>query len=114
MKKNLQVNIKSLINIDEFSEGYADVMEGYKNSYLDDSDVRSLLVESARKKVIPSSKILSVYKEWMNPSFSYDNNSDNVYKLYNAFTTVLRDYKEHAVTNPKRNFTLLELLSEVT
>ena len=39
---------------------------------------------------------------------------DNVYKLYNAFTTVLRDYKAHAVTNPKRNFTLLELLSEVT
>ena len=112
---DLNVGIKScLINIDEFSEGYADVMEGYKNSYLDDSDVRSLLVESARKKVIPSSKILSVYKEWMNPSFSYDNNSDNVYKLYNAFTTVLRDYKEHAVTNPKRNFTLLELLSEVT
>ena len=55
-----------------------------------------------------------VYKEWINPSFNYDDNDDNVYKLYNAFTTVLRDYKEHAVTNPKRNFALLELLNEVT
>ena len=86
---DLDVGIRScLINIDKFSEGYATVMEEYKNSYLHDSDVRSLLVESARKKVIPSSKILTVYKEWMNPSFNYDNNDDNVYKLYNAFTTV--------------------------
>ena len=89
-------------------------MESYKNSYLDDSDVRSLLVESARKKVIPSSKILSVYKEWMKPSYNYDNNSNNVYKLYNAFTTVMKVYKEHAVNNPKRNFALLELLNEIT
>ena len=112
---DLDVGIRScLINIDKFSEGYASVMEGYKNSYLDDSDVRSLLVESARKKVIPSSKILSVYKEWINPSYNYDDNQDNVYKLYNAFTTSLRDYKEHVVTNPKRNFALLELLNEVT
>ena len=112
---DLDVGIRScLINIDKFSEGYATVMEEYKNSYLHDSDVRSLLVESARKKVIPSSKILTVYKEWINPSFNYDDDGDNVYKLYNAFTTVLRDYKEHAVTNPKRNFALLELLNEVT
>ena len=112
---DLDVGIRScLINIDKFSEGYATVMEEYKNSYLHDSDVRSLLVESARKKVIPSSKILTVYKEWINPSFNYDDDGDNVYKLYNAFTTVLRDYKEHAVTNPKRNFALLELLNEIT
>ena len=113
--EDLDVGIRScLINIDKFSEGYANVMESYKNSYLDDSDVRSLLVESARKKVIPSSKILSVYKEWMKPSYNYDNNSNNVYKLYNAFTTVMKVYKEHAVNNPKRNFALLELLNEIT
>ena len=50
----------------------------------------------------------------MKPSYNYDNNSNNVYKLYNAFTTVMKVYKEHAVNNPKRNFALLELLNEIT
>ena len=107
------IGIKScLINIDKFSQGYAGIMEEFKNIPLNDLDVKSLIIESARKKIIPSSKILSVYKEWIEPSFSYDNNDDSVYKLYNSFTTVLRDYKEHAVTNPKRSFALLELLNE--
>ena len=110
---DLDIGIKScLINIDKFSQGYAGIMEEFKNIPLNDLDVKSLIIESARKKIIPSSKILSVYKEWIEPSFSYDNNDDSVYKLYNSFTTVLRDYKEHAVTNPKRSFALLELLNE--
>lgn len=110
---DLDIGIKScLINIDKFSQGYAGIMEEYKNTPLNDLDVKSLIIESAKKKIIPSSKILSVYKEWNEPSFNYDNNEDSVYKLYNSFTTVLRDYKEHAVTNPKRSFSLLELLNE--
>ena len=104
--------LECLINIDEFSQGYAGIMEEFKNVPLNDLNVKSLIIESSRKKIIPSSKILPVYKEWIEPSFSYDNNDDNVYKLYNSFTTVLRDYKEHAVTNPKRSFALLELLNK--
>ena len=110
---DLDIGIKScLINIDKFSQGYAGIMEEFKNVPLNDLNVKSLIIESSRKKIIPSSKILPVYKEWIEPSFSYDNNDDNVYKLYNSFTTVLRDYKEHAVTNPKRSFALLELLNK--
>ena len=114
IESDLDIGIKScLINIDKFSQGYAGIMEEYKNIPLNDLNVKSLIIESARKKIIPSSKILAVYKEWNEPSFNYDNNKDSVYKLYNSFTTVLRDYKEHAVTNPKRSFALLELLNEI-
>ena len=113
IENDLDIGIKScLINIDKFSQGYAGIMEEFKNAPLSDLNVKSLIIESARKKIIPSSKILSVYQEWIEPSFSYDNNDDSVYKLYNSFTTVLRDYKEHAVTNPKRSFALLELLNK--
>ena len=114
IKNDLDLGIKScLINIEKFSQGYASIMEGYKNTPVSDLEVKGLIIESAKKKIIPSSKILPVYKEWTEPSFDYDNNEDNVYKLYNSFTTVLRDYKEHAVSNPKRSFNLLELLSEI-
>ena len=115
IEEDLNVGIKAcLLNLDSFSEGYAQIMENYKNHNVSDSEVRSLLVESANKKVIPSSKILTVYKEWLAPQFDYDNNDKNIYRLYNTFTTILRDYKDHAVTNPKRNFALLELLNNIT
>ena len=115
IEEDLNVGIKAcLLNLDSFSEGYAQIMENYKNHNVSDSEVRSLLVESANKKVIPSSKILTVYKEWLAPQFDYDNNDKNIYRLYNTFTTILRDYKDHAVTNPKRNFALLEILSDIT
>lgn len=114
IEKDLDIGIKAcLLNLDDFSEGYANTMNNYKGYEINNSEVRSLLVESASKKIIPSSKILSVYKEWMKPQFEYDNNDKNLYRLYNSFTTVLRGYKEHAVTNPKRNFALLELLNGV-
>ena len=58
IEEDLNVGIKAcLLNLDSFSEGYAQIMENYKNCNVTDSEVRSLLVESANKKVIPSSKI---------------------------------------------------------
>ena len=114
IRSDLDMGIKAcLLNLDSFSEGYANMMESYKNFKINDSGVRSFLVESASQKIIPSSKILKVYKEWIEPQFEYDNNDKNLYRLYNSFTTILRGYKEHAVTNPKRNFALLDLLNEV-
>lgn len=113
--EDLNIGIKAcILNLNTFSEGYAQIMENYKNYMIDDSDVRSLLVESANRNIIPSSKILTVYKEWLKPQFEYDDNNKNIYRLYNSFTTILRDYKDHAVTNPKRNFALLEVLNDVT
>lgn len=93
-------------------QGYNNLIEHYKETKIDDVTAKGIIVEGAKKKVIPSSKILPVVKEWENPSFEYDNDDKTLYRLHNSFTTVMRCYNNNPITSPKRSFGLINVLGE--
>ena len=70
------------------------------------------MIEGAKQKVIPPSKVLSVLKEWEKPSFEYEDNDKNLYRLHNAFTTVMRCYKDNPISAPQRSFKLMNVFTK--
>ena len=93
-------------------QGYNKLVESYKQTEIDDVTAKGIAVEGAKQKVIPSSKILPVVKEWENPSFEYDDDRKTLYRLHNAFTTVMRCYNNNPITSPKRSFQLINVLGK--
>ena len=110
--EDLSISIKSFFdNLENNILGYNQLMDHYKETSIDDLTAKGIIVEGAKEKVIPSSKILPVVKEWDKPSFEYDNNEKNLYRLHNSFTTVMRCYKHNPIVSPKRSFKLMNVLN---
>ena len=110
--EDLSVSIKGFFdNLENNIIGYNDLMTHYKETEIDDLTAKGIIVEGAKEKVIPSSKIIPVVKEWEKPSFEYDDNNKNLYRLHNSFTTVMRCYKGNPIVSPKRSFKLMSVLN---
>lgn len=110
-------DLSSQINVffsllDNNVQGYNKLIQNYKETEISDVVAKGIAVEGAKKKVIPSSKILPVVKEWENPSFEYDDDRKTLYRLHNAFTTVMRCYNNNPITSPQRSFQLINVLSD--
>ena len=113
IEADLEIGIKACFNnLDKFAIGYNDLMASYKSTPLSDYMARGLMIEGAKQKVIPPSKVLSVLKEWEKPSFEYEDNDKNLYRLHNAFTTVMRCYKDNPISAPQRSFKLMNVFTK--
>lgn len=60
----------------------------YKEEGIGRPEVDQTLIRAMELKVIPVTKIPSVLREWKNPTF--DHGAENVWRLFNAFTQVLK------------------------
>ena len=114
---SIMEDLSSQINVffsllDNNVQGYNKLIQNYKETEISDVVAKGIAVEGAKKKVIPSSKILPVVKEWENPSFEYDDDRKTLYRLHNAFTTVMRCYNNNPITSPQRSFQLINVLSD--
>tara|TARA_R100000008_G_scaffold44960_1_gene26214 strand:- start:13653 stop:14384 length:732 start_codon:yes stop_codon:yes gene_type:complete len=112
--QDLELGISNAIsNITIYQNEFDKVINKYKEIRINDEIASHAIVNAASKKIIPSSKVVSVYREWFNPSYTYDHNEKSLYRLNNAFTTSFRNYKS-PFSVPKRSFGLIKLLGEYT
>ena len=76
-----------------------------------DDRARSIIIEGAKRRVISGTKIIDVVKEWENPRYPEFNEWGNsMYKLHNAFTTVMKTANKNVFTLPQKTMDLQDLV----
>ena len=58
-----------------------------------------------------STMIFNSFKDYLN-DIKNDDDRKTLYRLHNAFTTVMRCYNNNPITSPKRSFQLINVLGK--
>lgn len=72
-------------------------IEAYKGQELDDLHAHDLIIKGLEARVIASSKLPAVLKEWREPSHEEFAERRNAWRLFNGFTEVLRGGNLHTL-----------------
>ena len=87
------------------------MFECFKDEQLRQDRARSLIIEGAKRGVISGSKIIDVVKEWEKPRYpEFSQYGDSMYKLHNAFTTVMKTANKNVFTLPQKTMKLQEMV----
>ena len=113
--EDLEVGMKEMfIKIPEYEKEHNEKLEKFRKVMVSDDTVHSTVINAARKKVISSSKILSVVDEFENPSYEeFREEGKNLFRLKQAFTTVMKRHK-NIFDTPKRTINLNDILTGIS
>ena len=94
------------------------LLHHFKKIKVSKFEARSFVVEMAKQKVLPSSRILPVIKEWEKPSFKeFEQDGYSMFRLKQAFTSVMKRNKNIFTTSKstvKLNQKLVEFIGEIS
>ena len=113
--EDLEIGMEEMFKkIPEYEKEYNEHLEKFRKIIVSNDTVHSTVINAARKKIISSSKILSVVDEFKNPSYEEFREEDkNLFRLKQAFTTVMKRHK-NIFDTPKRTINLNDILTGIS
>lgn len=94
--------VEAVTNLDQFRKAETSRIKFMEHKEIDDVAAESLILRAYDRGLIPHTALQPVLKEWREPSFDFGD-WQTLWRLYNAFTTVLAD---RARRNPQRHAAL--------
>jgi len=114
--KDVEVDVINGLNsafdkIPEMHKRQKEMFECFKKEQLKQDRARSIIVEGAKRGVIPGTRIIDVVKEWEKPTYpEFKEWGDSMYRLHNAFTTVMKTSNKNIFTLPQKTMILQDLV----
>ena len=114
VESDLQVKLESALEkLPMFADKHRDLMRIFKSREISNEKARDLIIEGGKRSVIPGSKLMNVVKEWEKPSYKeFEADGMSLYRLHNAFTTVLKNSNKNVFAIPERTMSLNDMLKE--
>ena len=114
VESDLQIKLESALEkLPTFADNHKKMMEIFKSREISHEKARDLIIEGGKRSVVPGSKLMNVVKEWEVPSYNkFTEYGLSLYRLHNAFTTVLKDTNKNVFSIPTKTISLNEMLKD--
>jgi len=83
----------------------------YKNTRVS-RDISRFIIECAKRSIIAPNQVVSVYDEWEEPKDNFGDEPRNLWRLTNAFTSVMKQKRINVFRNAPATLKLDEIVQE--
>jgi hypothetical protein len=75
-------------------------------------DISKFIIQCAKRRIIAPNQIMSVYDEWEEPKDAFGDEPRNLWRLTNAFTSVMKQKRINVFRNAPATLKLDEIVQE--